>query len=149
MKYTPNFDTNRLSKIGENRLAYGGQFVRYSAVQGITFDIFIDPMKDNAYLNKIQHPNGGPASSYVYDILDFGTSAGEPNIQRVLMKGDEEIYKYIPGMRDPFTPYNNQNNPSMTASSVDGYEVHKMFIGGIRVKNPMRCARIIPSLLVG
>lgn len=148
VKYTPNFTSDRIYKTGEGKLGYKGQFVRYSAVQGIEFEIFIDPMKDNVYLNKINHPNGGPASSYIYDILDFGTAAGEPNIQRVLMKGDEEVYRYIEGMRSPFTPYNNSSTPIGTSSSVDGYEVHKMFIGGLRVKNPMRCARIIPSLLV-
>jgi hypothetical protein len=35
----------------------------------------------------------------------------------------------------------------MAASSVDGYEVHKAFIGGIMVKNPMRMAEYIPNIL--
>ena len=50
-------------------------------------------------------------------------------------------------MRDPFTPYNNLTKPGMAATSVDGYEIHKMFLGGLRVKNPMRTMRIVPSLL--
>jgi len=144
--WTPNFTDDRIS-ISGNKMTYRGQFNRYVFVNGIEFEVMIDPMLDNPVRNKVQHPDGGLASSREYNLWDFGTSSGEPNIQRVALKGDEEIYKYIPGMRDPFSPYNNQTKPGMTASSVDGYEVHKMFIGGLRVKNPMRTARIIPSLL--
>jgi hypothetical protein len=144
--WTPNFNQDRISIAG-NKMTYKGQFMKYVSVNGIEFEVMIDPMKDNPVRNKIQHPDGGLAKSREYDLFDFGTAKGEPNIQRVAMKGDEEIYKYIPGMRDPFTPYNNLSKPGMASSSVDGYSIHKMFIGGIRVKNPMRTMRIIPSLL--
>jgi hypothetical protein len=147
LKYTPNFTQDRIVSLGGNRLGYKGQFVKYTSVQGIDFEIFIDKLKDDSVRNKIRHPNGGMASSYIYDILDFGTAEGEPNIQTVALEGDEEIYRYIPGLRDPFTPYNNQSSPKMTASKVDGYQILKAFIGGMQVKNPMRCARIIPSLI--
>jgi hypothetical protein len=144
--WAPNFSQDRIS-ISGNKMTYRGQFGKYVSVNGIEFEIMIDPMLDNPVRNKIMHPDGGLASSREYNLWDFGTSGGEPNIQRVALKGDEEIYKYIPGMRDPFSPYNNLSKPGMTASSVDGYEIHKMFIGGLRVKNPMRTMRIIPSLL--
>lgn len=144
--WTPNFSQDRIS-ISGNKMTYKGQFMKYVSVNGIEFEVMIDPMKDNSIRNKIQHPDGGLAKSREYDLFDFGTSKGEPNIQRVAMKGDEEVYKYIPGMRDPFTPYNNLSKPGQASTSVDGYEIHKMFIGGIRVKNPMRTMRIIPSLL--
>lgn len=144
--WAPLFNQDRVTIAG-NKLTYRGQFMKYVAVNGIEFEVMIDPMKDNPVRNKIMHPDGGLAKSREYDLFDFGTASGEPNIQRVAMKGDEEIYKYIPGMRDPFNPYNNLSKPGVSASSVDGYEVHKMFIGGIRVKNPMRTMRIIPSLL--
>lgn len=144
--WTPNFNQDRIS-ISGNKMTYRGQFMKYVSVNGIEFEVMIDPMKDNPVRNKIMHPDGGLAKSREYDLFDFGTANGEPNIQRVALKGDEEIYKYIPGMRDPFTPYNSLSKPGMAASSVDGYEIHKMFIGGIRIKNPMRTMRIIPSLL--
>lgn len=144
--WSPNFNQDRITMSG-NKMAYAGQFMKYVSVNGIEFEVMIDPMLDNPVRNKIQHPDGGLASSREYNLWDFGTANGEANIQRVALKGDEEIYKYIPGMRDPFTPYNNLTKPGMAATSVDGYEVHKMFIGGVRVKNPMRTMRIIPSLL--
>lgn len=144
--WSPNFNQDRI-KMSGNKMSYAGQFMKYVSVNGIEFEVMIDPMLDNPVRNKIQHPDGGLASSREYNLWDFGTANGEPNIQRVALKGDEEIYKYIPGMRDPFTPYNNLTKPGMAATSVDGYEIHKMFIGGLRVKNPMRTMRIIPSLL--
>jgi hypothetical protein len=134
--WTPNFTSDRIT-ISGNKLTYRGQFMEYVGVNGLIFKVFIDPMKDNPVRNKLSHPDGGLAASREYDLLDFGTANGEPNIQRVGLKGDEEIYKYIPGMRTPFDPYNGLTKPGMAASS----------IGGLRVKNPMRTMRIIPSIL--
>jgi len=144
--WAPNFSQDRISMSG-NKMTYAGQFMKYVSVNGIEFEVMIDPMLDNPVRNKVMHPDGGLASSREYNLWDFGTAGGDPNIQRVALEGDEEIYKYIPGMRTPFDPYNKLSTPGMAASSVDGYEVHKMFIGGLRVKNPMRTMRIIPSLL--
>ena len=124
-----------------------GQILKYRSVNGIEFSIIIDPMKDDPVRNKLLHPNGGLASSYVFDIWDFGTTNGSPNIQRVAVKGNEEIFGYIPGLRDPFTPYNNTNSPRMIVSPKDGYSVYKMFIGGIMLKNPLKTGRFIPTIL--
>ena len=38
--------------------------------------------------NKVQHPNGGPAFSYRYDIFDIGTM-DQPNIFKCAVKGME------------------------------------------------------------
>jgi hypothetical protein len=124
-----------------------GQIMKYVSVNGIEFNIIIDPMKDDPVRNKILHPRGGLASSYIYDIFDFGTTNGEHNIQRVTVKDNEEFFRYIPGMRDPFSPYNKQTAPSMAATSIDGYAVYKQYIGGIVLRNPLKTARIIPSML--
>lgn len=124
-----------------------GQIMKYVAVNGIEFNIIIDPMKDEQVRNKIYHPEGGLASSRIYDIWDFGTTGGKPNIQRVAVKDNEEFFKYIPGMRDPFTPYNKPSGPQMTASVVDGYSVHKQFIGGVMIHNPLKTGRILPAIL--
>ena len=142
--WTPNFTQDRIS-ISGNKMTYKGQFLEYRTVNGITFELMHDPMKDSPIRNKIYHPEGGLLSSREYDLLDFGSAGGDANIKRVALEGEEEIFKYIPGMRDPYSPYNNLTEPGMTSSSVDGYEVHKMFIGGLRIKNPMRCARLLPA----
>ena len=124
-----------------------GQIAKYVSVNGIEFNVVLDPMKDDPVRNKILHPQGGLVSSRIYDIWDVGTSNGQSNIQRVAVKDNEELFKYIPGMRDPFTPYNKPTTPQMTASSVDGYTVLKQYIGGMKLMNPKKTGRIIPSIL--
>lgn len=123
-----------------------GQFMNYVAVNGIKFKLMIDPMKDG-YPNTMRHPNGGLASSYIYDILDVGTTNGNANISKVSVKDEEEFFGYIPGLRDPFSPYNKRSEPRMMATSVDGYSVYKGFIGGVKITNPKKTARVIPSIL--
>jgi hypothetical protein len=128
------------------KMSLGGQFVKYATVNGITFEIVIDPMKDDHIRNKERNSDGILKSSLEYELLDFGTSAGDPNIQKVAIKGEEEWFNYIPGMRDPFsTDRSGGAQPKQVVSKVDGYELHRMYQGGIMIKNPMRCARVLPS----
>lgn len=140
-------DNKQLVDLGSGKLGIRGQFVEYAFVNGIKFKLMIDPMLDDRVRNKKRHPEGGLYSSYEYNIWDFGTTNSEPNIQRVYLEGDEEIFKYTPGLRDPFSPYNNLTSPGIAASGKDGYEVFKAFIGGIMVRNPLRTARLLPSIL--
>jgi hypothetical protein len=137
-------DTNRIQYNG-GKMNLGGQFVKYATVNGITFEIVIDSMKDDPIRNKDRNSDGILKSSLEYELLDFGTSEGSPNIQKVAIKGEEEWFAYIPGMRDPFSPGSQSSQPKMIASKVDGYELHRMYQGGIMIKNPMRCARILPA----
>lgn len=123
-----------------------GQFLNYVGVNGIKFKLTIDPMKDG-YPNTLLHPDGGLASSRIYEIFDVGTTNGEANISKVSVKDEEEFFGYIPGMRDPFSPYNKRTDPRMMATSVDGYSVFKGFIGGVKITNPKKTARILPSIL--
>jgi len=139
---------HNLAKIEGNKMKLAeGQFIEYEFINGIKFKLMIDPMKDDPVRNKIRHPNGGLASSYIYDIWDFGTTNGKANIQRVAVKGDEEIYRFIPGMRDQFTAYNNLSAPAATSSLKDGYVVGKMYQGAIQLNNPLKAGRIIPTIL--
>lgn len=126
-------------------MKYGGQFKAYGFINGIEVEIMHIPFLDDPSLCAEIHPDGGPLSSYEYLILDFGTSNGNPNIQKVGVKGQNDMFRYIPGLRDPFTP-NNPVKATMTASKVDGYEVMRAHVGGLKVHNPMRLARFIPNL---
>jgi hypothetical protein len=142
--YSPNRTEKRIS--GEMKsLTYGGQFRKYVILNGIEIELMHIPFLDDPSLCSDEHPDGGILSSYEYLILDFGTSNGSPNIQKVNVK-NSEVFKYIPGMRDPFSPNNPGTKPGMTVSKVDGYEVMKSWAGGIKVHNPMRIARFIPNL---
>jgi hypothetical protein len=105
-------------------------------------------MKDISGSGQLMHPNGGPVSSYNYDIFDFGTTNGEANIQRVCVEGNEEFYGYTAGMRDPFQPYNNLGAPRMMSTSKDGYSIYKQWIGGVAIFNPAKTGRFLNALYV-
>jgi hypothetical protein len=138
-------ETTRITGSGF-KMGIQGQFVEYAFINGIKVELMHIPFLDDPSLGSPVHPDGGLLSSYEYLILDFGTQQGVANIQKVKVKGSEDIYKYIPGLRDPFSPTNNATKPGMTVSKVDGYEVLRAHVGGVKVHNPMRIARFIPSL---
>ena len=61
------------SPLHQNALRAGFQFVEYMAPNGVVLKLEVDPYYDDPVRNKIQHPLGGPAFSYRYDIMDIGT----------------------------------------------------------------------------
>jgi len=128
-----------------------GQYIKYVDMLGIDFEVIIDPMKDDIVNNTMDHPLGGKVNSRIMDIWDFGTDKGRPNIQLVKPKGTMAtgLYKYVPGLRCPNTPNNSWEGltPGMAATKVDGYELIRMDQLGVKINNPVRCARFVPSLL--
>ena len=76
--------------------------------------------------------------------MDVGTSAGEPNIRKVYVRGNEDGMGYEPGLRNPFSANGERN---IMSHSTDGYTVHRWKICGAMVKDPSRTAQLIPSLL--
>ena len=77
------------SPLHNNALRAGFQFVEYLAPMGITLKLDVDPCYDDPVRNKIQHPHGGPAFSYRYDIMEIG-SAEQPNIQKCVVENEPE-----------------------------------------------------------
>lgn len=122
------------------------QITTYTLVNGIKFHVVIDPMKDDPIINTIKFKQG-LASSYSYDIWDFGTTNGSPNIERVTIKDHKDVYKVVPGFRDPFTPGGTGMTPGITSSLVDGYTCGVAFWGGIRVRNVKKTGRLLPNVL--
>ena len=142
--YTPINVQTRVKDIGGNALQYRGQFLEFMGPQGLKISVQHDPNKDNVIHNKVNHPSGGPAESYVYDILDVGTTQGEPNIQKVAQRGMEDIRGYETGLRNPFSLDGKIN---IMSTSTDGYTQHRMWIGGVMVKDPTRTMSIKPQIL--
>lgn len=96
------------SPLHENALSAGFQFVEFIAPNGVKVKVDVDPMCDDPVRNKLQHPLGGPAFSYRYDIFDIGTM-DQPNIFKVGVKGQVGDYtSYIWGLRNPLALYNQQ-----------------------------------------
>lgn len=131
------------SNLHSNALSAGFQFVEYKAPNGVRVKIDVDPYYDDPVRNKIQHPLGGPAFSYRYDIMDIGTM-DQPNIFKCTIKGDAEYRGYQWGIRNPFT--GEKNNPYMSFDK-DAAVIHKMATLGICVLDPTRTLSLIPAVL--
>lgn len=148
--FTPLLNQTRMYSVSQTGfqmgLGYGGQFIEYKGPNGINVSLSVDSMYDDRNRNKLLHPNGGVAESYRYDIFDIGTSEGEPNIQKVGVKGQPIIHKYIPGLRNPYSP---DGSFSAVGTAEDAWEEHKMFIGGAIVRDPSRTASFIDNIQVG
>lgn len=90
------------SKFHSNAFVAGFQFTEWKAPNNIHVMLEVDPMYDDKVRNKVMHPSGGVAESYRYDILYIGAME-EPNIQKVKVRGSDELRGYKAGIRDPFT----------------------------------------------
>lgn len=132
--------SQRVTGSGQN-LGFGGQYRSYMGPQGVKITVMRMPQYDDPVNNRTPHPKGGFTENYRYTVLNFGTTEGEPNIQRVYPKGRKELMWYVPGSTTPFGPNTSMN--SMGASAVDGYEVYKFATQGIMIKNPMTCCELI------
>ena len=131
------------SKFHSNAFVAGFQFTEWKAPNNIHVMLEVDPMYDDKVRNKVLHPDGGVAESYRYDILYIG-SMEEPNIQKVKVKGSDELRGYIAGIRNPFTGRRGgemqlmEDSATMTALC-EGY--------GAMVKDPSRTATLKPSII--
>ena len=133
------------SNLHSNALSAGFQFVEYKAPNGVRVKIDVDPYYDDPVRNKIQHPNGGPAFSYRYDIMYIGTM-DQPNIFKCKIKGQDEFRGYQWGLRNPYT--GQMGNPYMSFDE-DSAIYHRMATFGICVLDPTRTMSIIPVILQG
>lgn len=133
------------SPLHTNALKAGFQFVEYMAPNGVRVSVEVDPWYDDQVRNKIQHPNGGVAQSYRYDILYIG-SMDQPNIFKCTVKGQNEVRGYQWGLRNPYT--GQLGNPYMSYDE-DSATIHKMATLGVCVLDPTRTMSLIPAILQG
>ena len=122
------------------------QFSILADINGLQFEFMHIPEYDEPARNKVYHPDGGLVESRRLTILDFGTSQGNPNIQLVRVKGQDEVFGYEPGLRDPYTP-GGMGKPKIMATSVDGYIIHRADWCGVKVHNPLRMGEWIPNYI--
>lgn len=147
LPFSANNAGGRITGSGNN-LRFGGQFTSLGLLNGIEVELMKLPFLDDPTFNTAQHPDGGLVSSYEMLIMDIGTSNGKPNIEKVVVKGSEtDIWGYVPGLRSPFQSTGSQQNPTQIATLKDGYQIGVMSIGGIKVNNPTRIARILPNFI--
>jgi hypothetical protein len=143
--YTPARDNHRIYAGKDNAMGFRGQFLEYIGPNGIKVNIVHDALKDDFARNKIYYTGKqGLAESYVYDIMNMGTSDGRPNIQKVALAKFGDIRGYEPGLRDPFTI--GQTNRIMS-NPKDAWTEHRAYTGGAIVYDPTRTATYKPIIL--
>jgi hypothetical protein len=135
-------DSKRVLGSGQN-LGFGGQYRTYLGPQGIKFTVMHMPEYDNTVHNRLPHPDGGNAESYRMTIMNIGTTNGAPNIQKVAVRGREDIKWYVAGSTSPFGPQKG----GMGASKVDGYSIYYQTTQGIMLRNPLSAAELIPNIV--
>lgn len=132
------------SPLHTNALSAGYQFTEFKAPNGIIVTLDVDPYYDDEVRNKVMHPEGGPAFSYRYDIMDMG-SMDQPNIFKCTVKNMPERRGYEWG---PFAnPFNGDTNNNFASFDEDSAVIHKMAKLGICVLDPTRTLSLIPSIL--
>jgi len=139
-------DYNRVTTLtGEpSKMSYTRpQFVKFADINGLRFEFVHIPWYDDPVRYKQVHPDGGTVESYRLTIMDFGTQDGNPNIQLVRLKGQPEVFGYVPGLRDPYSP---EGKAKAMAHGVDGYTIHRADWVGLKVHNPMRLGEWIPNM---
>lgn len=141
-----NTDTNAIkqvqSKFHNNAYSAGFQFTEWRAPNNIHVCLEVDPMYDDKVRNKIMHPDGGVAESYRYDILYIG-HMDEPNIQKVKVRGSDELRGYKAGIRDPFTGRRGGVMNHMEDSAI----MTAMWESGALVIDSSRTATLKPALI--
>ena len=131
------------SPLNSNSLKGGYQFTEYEFANSIHVMVEVDPMYDDKVRNKIEHPLGGVAESYRYDILYMG-SQEEPNIQKIAVSGMEDIRDYQAGFRNPFT---GQVGGGNMGRMEDSATMTAYCMLGAMVKDPSRTASLVPTIL--
>lgn len=123
-----------------------GQVMGVATINGIEFSFVIDPSKDHRKRNKIQHPLGGPASSYEYDIMGFGTKDEKANMQIVRRKGETPKWGVEEGIRGFYKEDGSFFNPKRLSTAVDASTIHyfEPAIGSI-VWDPTKIIRYYPE----
>lgn len=132
------------SPLHQNALKAGFQFTEWMAPMGIIVRVEVDPLYDDPVRNKIEHPDGGVAMSYRYDIMDIGTP-DQPNIQLAQIKNQPEIRRYQPGLRNPFT--GSANLDGIATYDEDSTIIHKFAQLGVMVLDPTRTLSLVPAIL--
>ncbi len=132
------------SPLHKNAMKAGFQFVEYLAPNGVTVRLEVDDFYDDKIRNTIKIPgSNGVAESYRFDIFYMGTTEN-PNIQKVAIKGKEEIRGYQWGFRNPFTGAVNNGN---MGTLEDSGTITKFAQLGVVCYDASRTASIIPYVL--
>lgn len=120
------------------------QVTKWIGPNGAEVTVMIDSSKDDIQTNKIQHPLGGTAESYRFDIF-YASDEEQPNVQKCVVKGMPEMRGYQWG---PFyNPFTGEMNNSSASYDEDSAVVHYKATLGLVIYDPTRCISLIPAIL--
>ncbi len=123
-------------------LGFGGQYKQFKGYNGIKYTVMHMPEYDDPIDNRLPHPDGGYTENYRMTIMNIGTTNGEPNIQKMGVKGRTDLKWYVAGSTSPFGP----NYTGSGGSEVDGYVVKYQTSQSIKLTNPLSAAELIPNI---
>lgn len=132
--------------IGNARTLVEEAYTRWISASGNDVTFIIDSSYDDDVTNKINHPNGGPAESYRYDIFYAGNEE-EPNVQKCVVKSEPDRRGYQWGPF--FNPFTGQANNAYASFDEDAAVIHYKATLGILMKDPSRCITLIPNIMRG
>lgn len=139
--FQPMGNPDRLIGSGNN-LGFQGQYRQYIGPNGIKYTIMHMPEYDDPIDNRMPHPEGGFTENYRYTIMNIGTTNGQPNIQKVGVRGRTGIKWYVAGSTTPFGPQTG----GAGATDVDGYKINYLTTQGIMLRNPLSACELIPNV---
>lgn len=129
---------------GNARTLVDEQFTKWIGPNGIEVTFMVDSSYDDKVTNKVQHPNGGTAESYRYDIFYAGDEQ-HPNVQKAVVKNmpDGRSYQWGPF----YNPITGERNNSCAAFDEEAVVVHMVSTLGIVMYDPSRVVSLIPAIL--
>ena len=140
-------DTNYIKSTSaaytNNALAFGAQFTKFVAINGIEVELIYDPMKDNRKHCKISHPDDSKFTrdSFRMDIYDFGTTDQGRSNMCMVMEENVDLYAYTANVVDPVT---GVINSGAKVSSFDkGVSMRRERSGGLNIWDTSRIGSII------
>jgi len=122
------------------------QVTRWISANGLDVTIMIDSSKDDIQTNKIMHPAGGTAESYVMDCFYAGNE-DEPNVQKCMITSRPERRGYQWGPFD--NPFTGESNNGSASFDEDAAVIHYLATQGIRMVDPSRVISLRPAILQG
>lgn len=135
------------SEFHTNALAFGAQFTKWRAANGVIVELVYDPIKDN----RIVFPQLAPGTSFTsesftFDIYDFGKTDQKAtgaeraeNICMVMQDGVESYWRKI-GVVDP--DQGVVSDGSKIYSNDKGYGVYREMSGSLGIWDVTRIGRI-------
>lgn len=139
--FNPMGNPDRLMGSGSN-LGFRGQYKVFEGYNGIKYTVMHMPEYDDVIDNRKFHPDGGYTENYRMTIMNIGTTNGEPNIQKMGVKGRTDMKWYVAGSTSPYGP----NYSGSGGSEIDGYKIMYQTTQGIMLKNPLSACELIPSV---